>query len=401
MSMTAAEQSPTGRFVDRLEDLRVVNAVGPATRMGGLGLHEEVLAAMGRAVEVPVRMAELEQAGGDHVARLLGAPAAYITAGAAAGLALAGAAAMARDEVDVIDSLPRAANGRDQFVIQAAQRDPYDRAVEAAGGRIVPVGYPGSTHAAELASALGERTAAVLYRPGAAGNHVDLERTCAIAHAAGVPVIVDGALRIPPLAVLHEYLSAGADLIAVSGGKLLRGPQASGLLIGQPEWIARVGVHHQDMDEREGTWPAADGRFVRPPRHGIARFAKVGREQLVGLVTAVERFVAGADDTAVEVAELGRAHELLQRGPFDAIWEEHSVLGSPEVIVHLDPARTTAFVRALRAQHPPVYVEESGAWRGELSLNSLGLTEGDGARIATAFAAAAQEIRMDGNEDGR
>ncbi|MGO4681450.1 aminotransferase class V-fold PLP-dependent enzyme [Microbacterium sp. 2MCAF23] len=398
--MTAADQGPTGRFVDRLEELRVVNAVGPATRMGGLGLHDEVLAAMGRAVQVPVRMAELERAGGEHVARLLGAPAAYITAGAAAGLALAAAAAMARDDVDVIDSLPRHRDGRDEFVIQAAQRDPYDRAVEAAGGRIVAVGYPGSTHAAELASAIGERTAAVLYRPGAPGNHVDLDRTCAIAHAAGVPVIVDGALRIPPLTVLHEYIAAGADLLAVSGGKLLRGPQASGLLIGQPEWIARVGVHHQDMDEREETWPAADGRFVRPPRHGIARFAKVGREQLVGLVTAVERFVAGADDTAVEVEELRRAHQLLAHGPLGAVWEEHSVLGSPEVIVTVRPALATRFVRALRAQHPPVYVEESGAWRGVLSLNSLGLTTGDGERIAASFAAAVRELGIDG-EGGR
>jgi L-seryl-tRNA(Ser) seleniumtransferase len=222
-----------------------------------------------------------------------------------------------------------------------------------------------------------------------------------------VPVIVDGALRIPPIATLHAYLAAGADMIAVSGGKMLRGPQGSGLLLGGPEWIARAGMNHQDMDEREETWPAAGAAFRRPPRHGIARLAKVGREQLVGLVTAVERFVdgSGEEDAAVEVAELRRALGLLEQGPLDVVWNDHSVLGSPELLVRLPSERTTAFVRALRAQQTPVFVEEGGAWNGVLSINSLGMTAGDGERVAAACAGAARELglvsRRDGADDER
>ena len=138
---------------------------------------------------------------------------------------------------------------------------------------------------------------------------------------------------------------------------------------------------------------------------GIARVAKVGREQLVGLVTAIERFVAGSGDAdaAVEVAELRRAHALLQHGPLELEWVERSVLGSPALLVRLPPEQTTTFVLALRVQQPPVYVEEGDAWRGVLSVNSLGLTVGDGERVARACERASREIGLSvrvGGADG-
>ena len=390
----AEADSSTERFVDRLEELRVVNGVGPATRLGGLPLHREVLEAMGRATAVPMRMARLERAAGEHVSRLLDVEAAYVTSGAFSALVLATAAAIAGDDATIADTLPHPVVPRVEVVIQAAHRDPYDRAVEVAGGRVVTIGYPGSTHVRELEAAIGERTAAVLFRPGHAGNHVPLDVVCEIAHARGVPVIVDGALHVPPLRTLTEYFRDGADMVALSGGKVFRGPQASGLLCGRAEWIERVGVHHQDMDEREATWPEAGGRFTAPPRHGVARGSKVGREQLVGLVTAIERFLTAGDLDADEgVAALREAYGLLQASGLSVRWVDRSVLGSPEVLLHLGD-RADRFVDALRALPLPVFVEEGSVWRGEVSINAIALSAPDGIRIAQACISAAVAVGL-------
>lgn len=378
---------------DRIGVRRVVNGVGPATRLGGLPLHPEVIRAMAEATEHPVRMDELERRAGAHLAELFGVEAAYVTSGAAAAISLATAAALMQRDPGVADALPRGVGTRKRVLVLAAHRDPYDRAVEAAGGEIATVGYPASTHLGEIDRALDDTAAALLYRPGREGNHPSLAEICALAQSWGVPVIVDGALYAPPLDRLRRWFEDGASLVAMSGGKQFRGPQASGVLCGRAALIDLVGLVHQDMDEREATWGRNEpnGPHRTPPRHGIGRGMKVGREQIAGLVVAVERYIAhpGAEETA-GVHELANAYELLAARGVPVRWHETSVLGVPVLDVEVGKAGhdVDRVLSDLMRAPLPVYLEESEAWRGVLMVHPMALTPGDGERIADALTAA-------------
>lgn len=378
-----------------------LNGVGPATRMGGVPMAREVWQAMERALDHPVRMDALQAGAGAHLARLLGVPAVYVTSGASAALVLATAAAMTRGRAELIDQLPHAAGMRHRVVIQSAQRDPYDRAAEAAGATLVPVGYPESTHPGELERAIDDDTAAVLYRPGRAGNLLPLEATARIAHAAGVPVIVDGALFAPPVQRLRAFFEAGADLVCVSGGKGFRGPQGSGLLCGSPELIGFIAAQHQDMDERDTTWPVAagTGTGITPPRHGIGRAMKVGREQLVGLVVAIERYLRdpGADERP-GIEELDDLESTLLAGGAIAVRREFDrALNVP--YLELDTGKSglaiDAVIHALAERAVPVYLGEAEAWRGVLTVNPMALGSGHGRQIAEAVIEVVEALGAD------
>lgn len=370
---------------DDLGVTEVINGVGPATRLGGLPMAPEVWEAMQRATASPVHLADLQRGAGAELARLLGAPAAYVTSGAFAALTLAAAVCMTSAEPAAVDRLPRTGGIPHRFLVQRAQRDPYDRAIEVAGGRLRDVGYPGTTHPGELEAALARPTAGVLYRPGYRGNLLALAEVCEIAHRVGVPVIVDAALVVPPVTALRELLDAGADLIAVSGGKGFRGPQSSGLLLGRVELVEAVALHHQDMDERATTWHRAP---LSPPRHGIGRGMKTGREQIVGLLAAVRRYLSdpGADDAA-GVAELDIAAALLAADPRVAI--ERSAdphLGVPVIAVtFIEEADVDEVVRGLLALPVPVHLGQDRADTGTLVINPMALKPGHGRALATSI----------------
>lgn len=376
---------------DKLWVPAVLNGVGPATRLGGLALHPEVWTAMQEALAVSVRMDVLEEAAGKRLAELLGVPAVYVSSGASAALFLATAATMARGNADLIDQLPDTTGMRHKVIVQSAQRDPYDRAVTATGATLVPIGYPDSTHPGELERVLDDEVAAVLFRPGKHGNLLSLEATARIAHAHDIPVMIDGAMFVPPLDRLHAFFEAGADLVAVSGGKGFRGPQASGLLCGRKEFIDVIALQHQDMDERDTTWPRStdSGAPLTPPRHGIGRPMKVGREQIVGLLTAVERYVRdpGGDERS-GTAELDAAEQVLRTNPALQVTRVHEpTLDVPGL--HLDVraagAEVDAVVHALAGRDVPVYLGESEAWRGVLTVNGMALMPGQGEQIAEAI----------------
>lgn len=372
----------------------VLNGVGPATRLGGLPLHPEVWQAMQEALAQSVRMDSLQTVAGRRLAGLLGVPGVYVTSGASAALFLATAATMAGGRSELIDQLPDTAGMKHKVVIQRAHRDPYDHAVTAVGATLVEIGYPESTHPGELERVLDDEVAAVLHRPGRPGNLLGLSETARIAHASGVPVIVDGALFVPPVDRLRSFFDAGADLVAVSGGKGFRGPQASGLLCGKSEFIDVIALHHQDMDERDTTWPGggSSGKTT-PPRHGIGRGMKVGREQLAGLVAAVERYLRdpGGDERA-GIAELDAMEELLSSdGRLPVARAQDAALAVPCLRLDVGAAglEVDAVVLALAAREIPVFLGEAEAWRGVLTVNPMALGEDHGVRIGEALLEAA------------
>jgi len=255
---------------------RVINAATTLTALGGTVLPDEVVEAMASASASCVSMDELHVAASQHLARLTRNEDAYVTSGCAAGIALSVLAAITAGQPGVIARLPYDETLARNVVIHRAHRIPYDRAIELGGGHLVEVGNVIQTFEWELEAALDENTAAVFW---VAGSHLpqttpSLKKTVAIAHARGVPVIVDAAAQLPPLENLTYFtVECGADAALFSGGKALRGPQASGLMVGSTTLLDAV-------------------RANAAPRQRLARAMKVGKEEIAGLVAAIERYVA-------------------------------------------------------------------------------------------------------------
>jgi D-glucosaminate-6-phosphate ammonia-lyase len=261
---------------DELGVRRVINAATTLTVVGGSLMPAEVLDAMREAAGSFVDMHELGAAAGARIASLTRNEAAYVTSSCAAAMTLGTLAAITGGDPTAIARMPGGAGLPTEVVIHAVHRIPEDRGIELAGGRIVEIGTADGTTEAELESALTARTALVVW---VAGSHLpkgalDLETTVRLAHARGVPVLVDAAAQLPPVSNLWRLtVEMGADAVAFSGGKGLRGPQASGLLLGRTAFIEAA-------------------RANGSPYARLARPMKVGKEEIAGLVRAVELYVA-------------------------------------------------------------------------------------------------------------
>lgn len=336
---------------------RVINAADTYTALGGGRLPDPVVAAMAAASAHHVHVDELLDAVGARIAELVGVPAAAVVSGAAAGLAVSTAACMVGTDPAGVDGLPARAPRRNEIVALRCQRNSYDRAVLAAGARIVEVGYADSTPLWSVEEALTERTAAVTYYAGTQFERFapSLAEVVAMAHAAEIPVIVDAAAQLPPVSNLHRYLDDGADLVVFSGGKGLRGPQSSGVILGRSDLVQACARNSY-------------------PHHSVGRAMKTSKENALGLLAAVERAVALDWDAEYErwsrlledwrqelrqlpgvrtwIDPLGRLGQTCPR--LYAAWErgmtggelaQHLELGSPSLVIGLDlPRERTCFL---------------------------------------------------------
>lgn len=256
-----------------------INAVGTVTVLGGTLIAPEVKQAMEEASRSFVRLHELQEKAGRRLAELTGAEAAFVTAGASASLCLATCAVTAGGDPERINRLPDLSGMKSEIIIQKAHRTSYDHAFRMVGVKLIEV-----ETADEMRRAINPKTAAVaaVLSHGAQGYKVELDELIRIAHDARVPVIVDAAAQLPPASNLRTFVKMGADLVAFSGGKNLRGPQCSGILMGR-----------RDLVEAAYANSAPHNRF--------ARNAKVGKEEIAGLVAAVELYLRR--DHAAELRE--------------------------------------------------------------------------------------------------
>jgi D-glucosaminate-6-phosphate ammonia-lyase len=372
----------------------IINAAGLQTRFGGGPLPEEVVQAMAEAAGACVRMEELEEAAGAIIAEVTGAEAGYVTAGAAAGLTLATAACLACFDVGRMDRLPDTTGMPNEVIVHRAHRNAYDHAVRAAGAQFVEVGYlgypgAGGTHPWQIEAAIGAQTVAIYWAMIEAQGVVPLDEVCRIAHRHQLPVIVDAAAALPPAENLRRLIAAGADLVSFSGGKALRGPQASGILCGRRDLIASVLLQHQDMDVHPEAWSFRSrfldsGLLPGPPHQGIGRGFKVGKEEIAGLVAALRRYVKRdhAADRAHWTAMLQAVVDGLAGLPHvRAALAGPATRAVPAVQVNLDEEALgrTAFdiIAQLLAGTPRVAVNEGRARAGGLLINPLALAEAD------------------------
>jgi L-seryl-tRNA(Ser) seleniumtransferase len=253
----------------------IINGATTMTYLGGSLMPPEVLEAMRQASECFVDLYELQEAVGDRIAELTRNEAAFVSGGAAAGLFLSAAVCMARGTRDGVLRPGELSGAPREFVIQSAHRIPYDPAIELAGGRLVEIGSPGRTSKADLEGAIGPETAGILYVAGAhlAEGALPLDLVVGLARARDVPVIVDAAAQLPPVESLWSFTEAGADLVLFSGGKALCGPASTGLVLGRRRYIERFAAN-------------------AAPQQGIGRPMKVGKEDLIGILAAVEWYLA-------------------------------------------------------------------------------------------------------------
>lgn len=381
----------------------LINAKGPATRLSGGIMRTEVTAAMAEAARHCVDMAELQAHASAVIARETGAEAGYVASGAAACLLLATAACVAGLEPSKMARLPDTSGMRNEVIMVRSQRNFYDHAVRAAGVKLVEVGLPDryagagvrDAEAWEIADAITERTAAVFYvadrfaRPS-------LTEVVAVAHAAGIPVIVDAAAQLPPQANLRRFIAEGADLVAFSGGKALGGPQATGILCGKRDLIMSAALQHLDLDIFWEQWSPPPslidkGRLKGVPQHGIGRTCKVGKEGIIGLLTALELFVAEGD-AARHRRWLGAMQALAANlenlpGARISLAGADSVEETPtlDLILGKD-AKLTALelVIALQNGSPAIQADPTFCDRGIVGFNPICLQDGEAEIVARA-----------------
>jgi L-seryl-tRNA(Ser) seleniumtransferase len=259
----------------------VINAAATLTKLGGSVMPPEVVAAMSQASLTFVDYVELQKAVGTRIAALTRNDAAYISSGAAAGITVTVAAILTDGLPERIQNFPHLTGfPKTEIIIHRSQRNSYDYAARMTGATFVEI----EDSVASLEAAFNERTAAVLWFAGGhlGPNAVPIETVVELAHARSVPVIVDAAAQIPKVENFwHFTKDAGADIVIFSGGKGLRGPQSSGLVLGNAEIIANI-------------YPNSS------PNSAIGRPMKVGKEELVGILAAVEWTLAQDEDAMIE-----------------------------------------------------------------------------------------------------
>ena len=371
----------------------IINASGSVTRLGGAPMPEAVLEAFHEAAGEAVSLERLQAAASTRIAELTGMEAGLVTAGSSAALTLGAAAILTGHDLAKMERLPHCDGFPHDFIIAREQRSGYDHAVRAAGARLVEVGFNEivanagvrRTEAWEYEAAFGAETAGVVYvySPTSQPPLADVAQR---AHRHRLPVLVDAAGELPPRENLKAIAASGADLVAFSSGKAIRGPQSTGILCGQRDLIEAAAVQMLDMDDHWDLWePPLEfidkSQLGGIPRHGIGRSMKVSKEEIVALLAALDLFVSGAYDADLAVFRsfletiAGRLRDCAARC---TILEKGDGQSVPILEIAVDEGRLgrTAFAicRNLRAGSPPVFVGHGRLAQGVLVVNPLCLT---------------------------
>ena len=361
----------------------VINAMGSVTMLGGSNPAPEVKEAMDRANGPYIPLMHLQEKAGEAIANMVGVPAAYITSGAGSALTLATAAFMAGDDDDKIEQLPDTTGMKNEVLIQTRHRYWYDRCLELAGAKLVEFGSPEKTTREDLEAALGPSTAAVHYyavEQVSDPQSLSLEDTIEIAHAHDVPVMVDAAGQIYPLDLFGKYVRMGADFQCIAA-KYLGATQSTGLALGTEEMIQKLALQ---------SFAGYEGRRIR----GVGRPQKVDRQEMVGAVAAVRRWMTIDHEKRLAQAEQECQTIIASLRGIPGVTVEliNNVIGHLAYGVTLKVDPTVAgftvhdVVDRLKAGDPPIWtrVREGQDW---IDIHVFGLSEGEDAIVGERLAA--------------
>src|SRR5579884_2116859 len=362
---------------ERLGLRRVINASATLTRLGGSIMPPEVRQAMVEAGESFVDIVEMQRAVSARIAELTHNEAAYVSSGAAAGLALVTAALITGPDEAKAERLPLPDGPKYDVLIHKSQRFVYDHAIRMVGVNLVEFGMGGGAQPWELEAAYTDRTIAVVFLAGLINEQraLPIEHVIESAHRHNVPVIVDAAAQLPPPENLWRFTrDLGADIAIFSGGKGLCGPQPTGLVLGRKSII-------------EGIYVNAS------PVQNIGRPMKVGKEELAGILAALEWYLR-QDHKAImkryeDVVQLfverfdGKKPGVSARRDFPSeAGQPH-----PRALITLDPAvlgfGVDHVVKALRDGEPSIAV---AGGRAGIYINPQTLQEGEERIVARRLA---------------
>lgn len=255
----------------------VINAEGTMTMLGGSLIRPEVEAVMAQAARHFVSIPELEAAAGKRIAQMLKLPQGYsvlVTSGAAGALQSGLAGILTGDNESLIEQLPDLTGMKSEVIIQKSHRNPFDHQLRGTGVKLIEI----ETHE-QLHRAVNDRTAMLHFTNFAnAAGQIKVDEWPKLAKQYNLPCLIDAAADTPPVSHLWDYANMGFDLITFSGGKAMRGPQCAGLLIGREEL-----VHYALLNNS-------------PYEDTLGRGQKVGKEEIVGMIKALEVYLAEDHD---------------------------------------------------------------------------------------------------------
>jgi L-seryl-tRNA(Ser) seleniumtransferase len=313
---------------ERIGVKRVINAAGTLTALGGSLMPPEVIEAWVDASHHFVDLVDLQNKVGLRIAELIGVEAALVTTGAAGALQLATAAVLTRGDVQLVRRLPDTTGMKNEVICQQAHQACYDNQITACGATIIRVKTP-----ADLDRAIGDRTAMMLfYNLHEPDGEINRAHWLEVAARHKIPTLLDAAADVPPVEALSKYCKMGFDLVAFSGGKALRGPNNTGLLLGRKDLIEAAKAN------------------TNPVCGCIGRGLKVSKEDMIALLAAVERYVH--TDHAAECREWERRIDVIEQTvrAIDTVTAERVVPPIanhvPHVLLFWDEAR----VRITREQ---------------------------------------------------
>ncbi len=363
---------------------RIVNASANNSKAGSSCLSPQVSEAMRQAAESFVDMDELHLKCGAYIASITGAEDALITTGACGGLLLAVSACVTGSNIAKMLTLPYSAAGY-EVIVQKGHRSGYDQAVSTVGVNMVEVGLPFRTLPQQIEDAINEHTVAILFTIGefiCPRGEVSLSEVIRIGKKHNIPVILDGSLIIFPFERLQNYINLGVDLLVTSGGKHVGGPPGTGFLCGNQKLVEAC-------------------RMQAGPAFGIGRPLKVGKEEMMGLITALEIYLQ-TDQTKV-IREWKQKVEIIHNGlqnlPY--LTTTQTFLDEvdrpvPRVCVKLDEEKLgiSAFKVAelLRKNPPHIWVQEFNLSDGILWINPVCLADGDELKIIDGIKTLWKEI---------
>ena len=316
----------TGNPYEELGVTTVINCQGTMTMLGGSVLRPELEAVMAMAGQHFVSIPDLEVAAGKRIAEMLKLPEGYtalVTSGAAAAIQSGLAGILTGDNEALIRQIPDLTGMKSEVIIQKSHRNPFDHQLRNTGVKLIEIETPD-----QLRQAINDRTAMMHFSNFAnAAGQIKVDEWVKLAKQYNIPCMNDAAADTPPVSHLWDYTNMGYDLVTFSGGKAMRGPQCAGLLIGRKDLVAYALLNNS------------------PHEDVIGRSQKVGKEEIIGMVKALELY-------------LKEDHEALSRewqGRLDGIAHELAKV----------PGVTTSFFTPDIANHVPhMHIE----WDSRISL---------------------------------
>jgi uncharacterized pyridoxal phosphate-dependent enzyme len=355
----------TGNVYEELGVTTVINGEGTMTVLGGSLMRPEVEAVMVLAGSHFVNIPDLEVAAGKRIAELLKLPAGYsaiVTSGAAAAMQSGLAGILTGNNPKFIEQIPDLTGMKSEVIIQKSHRNPFDHQLRNTGVKLIEI-----ESREDLRKAVNEKSAMMHFSNFAnAVGQIKVDEWVKLAKEANIPTFIDAAADTPPVSHLWDYASMGYDLIAFSGGKAIRGPQRAGLLIGRHDLVANALLNNS------------------PHEDTIGRSQKVGKEEIVGMVKALECYLSEDHEALSKEWQSRLDYIAAKLKTLPTVTTSNFIPDIANHVPHMqiawDPRRIKISPRdasdALRRGNPSIVVS-AGERRGALSMNSFMLQPGE------------------------